>query len=749
MSAMRWLSTLTLLAGMTPAGMAATVLTPGTPLTLTLARNTLQYNVAVEVPAGTQQFRITATSFDTCPPRYSGEAAHPCDSDLFLRYPQGFTFGTDIGQTDPTAQAQYYSAGPDDDSITVSNYGIPPAQGGTWYLALVNADDQDFSVQLNLEAYPTEHWTTSFDIRFDAKSSYCDTAPWNDPALGQTRRDLLNTAAGLLAQQIHTAVPVKVWACWKDFGGDDGSGTVLAAAGPTFFYMDSEVLEADFLPSLDDALGARLHAPWLPAKYEWYPGPAFTRLAGTPACHTGAVPCSWPDIIVYYNSNKAAAKFYDTANSPSARAQTLSVTVHELTHGLGFLGLVETDDTQTDFGARMLDYGDVFDRNVAYTGAGIQPLLSLDDTGRARALTSGEDLRWVEAAAVNSITNPRRTLPVPDSYIRLYAPNPAQSGSTLSHLDADFYPQELMGPYLPTSHPTSLGLAEPMLRAIGWDPQTQSIRHHADPLPNNWYDRAHDGHGIDFQLVMHDVAYGDLYYVVFYTYDTDGAAEYYTALGHLLDGRFVPYRDYGHTLRRMKYVPGQNKTVIDTSVTGEIAIDFHGAADSHACNDGINRQGALSLAVMSWSIGNESATWCIEPIIAPSLHASPDFAGHWYGGEGDSGWGMELFTLNLGGTTPVALATLYYPDAKNDPRWAQAMGVLDAAEATNGLTLYAPAGYCRTCTAPAVRQQNPVGTIRFRLSDSPSGDNRVDIQIPGVFTRTDAPIRKLYFAPGG
>src|SRR5205085_2705787 len=57
----------------------------------------------------------------------------------------------------------------------------------------------------------------------------------------------------------------------------------------------------------------------------------------------------------------------------------------------------------------------------------------------------------------------------PSGRVHLYAPNPAQSGSSVSHFDVAVSPNELMEPsYTGPNHNTTLTLA--LLRDLGWNP---------------------------------------------------------------------------------------------------------------------------------------------------------------------------------------------------------------------------------------------------------------------------------------
>jgi hypothetical protein len=269
----------------------------------------------------------------------------------------------------------------------------------------------------------------------------------------------------------------------------------------------------------------------------------------------------------------------------------------------------------------------------------------------------------------------------------------------------------------------------------------------ATPPSGNWYDRRRAGHGVDLQLFRRDPEHGDIYFVVFYTYDDSGKPEWYQALGRISGGLFVPIADpNGTTLTRVRGAGGGTPA----AASGDFAIDF---AHNEACRTD-DRADARGLAAMRWSVGGRAALWCIEPAVARSAHASPDFSGHWFA-PADPGWGMEVTAIDDGDGTPTLVAFLYYVDASGQPRWASA-STGDFASGQPLVAYEADNGYCRTCNAPATRTQAPIGRITLTLAaatreDPPGGANRIDVDIAppggGAFRKTDVPITLLSEPP--
>ncbi|MCI1710172.1 MAG: hypothetical protein LKM39_07350 [Chiayiivirga sp.] len=143
-----------------------------------------------------------------------------------------------------------------------------------------------------------------------------------------------------------------------------------------------------------------------------------------------------------------------------------------------------------------------------------------------------------------------------------------------------------------------------MLYDLGWDPSPKAAAQFSLPPDLQYYDPARSGHGIDLRRVAGTT---DLYFIGFYTYDANGAPEWFTALGRFVDGVFVPARnEFGDSLVRNIYQANQiPRSVVDASAEfeGSIRLDFNQAANSPACLDG-NAGRALGgvLAVMSFEL---------------------------------------------------------------------------------------------------------------------------------------------------
>ena len=776
-------------------------------------------NYYIDVPAGAQQLKVSVN-------------ANGGDVDLFVRYASPFPV-QDSTVTYPTVSydllnryGQYHSSSSSsNESVTILPSDKIPLQGGRWYIALINGASGNNTANGTLtvtysSTVPVGNIVLDFNSPYtDPKDATndCDISYWTDttPAtpiggnngttLGQQRKNALAYAANELVTQLGIPVAISVQACGAHLAGDDKSATLAHAGATSFFYDEPQ------FPS-----------PALPKKYTWYPATAAVRLNGSSQCGFAGGSCagaSNDEIQATFNMDVGTAsvlngqKFYlgyDTAQKPAGDVDFISIAMHEMTHGLGFLGLVNTDSTQGPIGAKAgltvdttnntasIDYtnltegpfDDIFDANVAvvngttYTPFAGYEVNGANDATRATAMTSGATvttagtyipglysgfygpytgLRWSDLTAANAQgVNNFYGMPAPQDFPSLYAPCDktktttcaTQNGSTLSHT---VQTGDMMNAYYSNSNLRNMGLAVPMLGPVGWSNATASMPTFGQPIPSNWFDRTHSGHGFDFQLGYHDAVNGDVYFLTFYTYEANGTPEWYQAVGHLVDGVFLPTpQANGATLFRIHYTsaaPGQLDAIPDSTVQGSVVVDFNQAANAPACRNTDRSSVSSLLAVMYWTIGSESGNWCVEPIVLASSHATPDYNGHWYS-PADSGWGFELLDVNTGSASPTVIVYVYYPGPNNQPTWATASGSL----VNNGVTMplqQISNGFCRSCAPPTNLTTSTIGSMTLKLNpivagQQPSGTASIAISLPGVgqFERSNASMQMLSIQTG-
>ncbi|MFO0042897.1 MAG: hypothetical protein ACK55W_13310, partial [Pseudomonadota bacterium] len=663
------------------------------------------------------------------------EVSGNTDLGLLVRYGSPFP-GTDPGAS-PSATyllegAQYRSISSEStERIAIGRYNAQPVRAGRWYLIVLNFSAGSSSANVQVTTSTSDPGPLQIELTFDDPTpigtTECSTSEWTDPSprapvggnsgttLGQQRRNAVQEAARLLSNELRSPVPIRVKACWANTCDDPtvpgvdrnrctATLATLAFAGPFDHFRRRQV---QGLLDGRAVVAPTLNASFLPRAQTWFAAAPATKLAGTRPCGFLADSCTGDyDILAVFNNQigqpdvLGGRQFYYgfTAQAPATGSDFLSVAMHELTHGLGFSSLVNTGgSTSVPIGAKRLGFDDIYAANtvVVNSDTGVASRFTeITDAQREAGLKSFTGLRWDSAEAVNSIDNINRALPAPDNFVRLFAPDPIQPGSTLSHvagagIDAGLMLAQLSGA------PRRLGIAAPMLSAVGWSNAPAIAPTDALPRPTFYFDRTRNNHGIAFGRV-----FGNVHYAIFYTYDAVGNPEWFLSAGPVVDGVYLASPDAatGASLLRLRFRPGQNPAVA-AAESGQIRIDFNQARLAPACNDGVARPSDSPLAVMTWSLGADvNRNWCMEAILPadPQFRATPDFSGLW--GSSESGWGIDMASFRASGQNNLT-GLLYFPDANNDGRWAQY--TTTSPTTPTSLQLLQRQGYCRTCPTPA------------------------------------------------
>ncbi len=735
---------------------AQTLLTPDVTHRFTLASGHVTNDLAIDVPANARQLRITAVGPENA------------DIDLLLRYGDAFPGGTLNlgGQEWFYEHAHYVSMSPgNSERLTVTRNQKQPLRAGRWFLSVVNYAGGASQIDVRASIDNREPGPVNIEAVFDdvagCAARSATTTPWfdNTPAspiqgnngatVGAQRRTAFLHAVSRLREELTGVADLRIRACWKDLGGEANRAT-LASAGPTFIVRD----DGAFWYDNNNPSNTVWSMPFLDRRYTWYSAAGAAQRAGTEFCRYASEHCGHADIFIQFNTDidgptaLGNRSFHYGFNAPDAgNIDFVSTAIHEIGHGLGFLSLYSvSDDAGSPAGSRLLDYDDIFtDQVVAIRDNVPVPVNTLPAADVRDAMTSMLDLRWSDAQAAASPLNPWRERPFPGNLPALYAPRELDPGSTLSHL-SDLMPASMMQPFH-ISGLRSLGLATPMLSAVGWRMDANTAIPDV-PLPygGQWFDPTRSGHGLD----LHRLAGSeDIYVMVFYTFDAQGRPEWYTASGRIVDGVFLPGNaDNGHSLQRVYYtnintIPMQRE--LDDSVPGQVRIDFSAdAAKAAACRDGTNRNGPVAL--MTFSLGEDrNMKWCLTQITPRTNRPATDFTGHRYG-EGDVGWGLTTMGFNTAQGDGL-FSILYFPDGHGNPRWAAAQ--IDDFQSGVAQPVFQVQGYCRTCPKPANNPVTQIGTITLRLADPGSADGGADIDVQfngpagGRFTRNGSVLKLL------
>ena len=255
--------------------------------------------------------------------------------------------------------------------------------------------------------------------------------------LGAQRLNAFEQAANIWGAQLTSAVTIDVEATMDPLTCNASSAT-LGQASPTSVVRDfpgalftntwyplalaNKLASSDLAPSSSDITAQ------------------FNSAIGT----TCALPLDW-----YYGLD---------GNAPGGTLDFVSVVLHELGHGLGFATFVD-DST----GAELLNRADAFERNLSDDGVAWTSMSN--GQRQASAIHTGH-LVWTgsSVSANAGILSSGRDL---SGNVLMFAPDPVQPGSSVSHWDTSCSPDQLMEPvYTAPNHEPGLALFA--LEDIGW-----------------------------------------------------------------------------------------------------------------------------------------------------------------------------------------------------------------------------------------------------------------------------------------
>ena len=282
----------------------------------------------------------------------------------------------------------------------------------------------------------------------------------NGTTLGQQRLIAFQAAASIWGATLNSGPTITVRASWAALSCTATTAT-LGSAGPT---------------------GLARNFSNAPFPETWYPSALANALSGTD-------PSTTPEINARFNINIGTSGCLENrgwylgldGNHGSTQIDLVAVLLHELAHGLGFQTF--TDAETGDFAAGSSGaFPSVWDRFLLDNSTG-KLWANMTSAERVASATNDGNLVW---------SGPRLTASVPGALtagadssnrVRLFAPNPYQSGSSVSHFDRTAFPNLLMEPNISADLDHSLippnDLTFPLLRDIGWNSATPS----ASPTP--------------------------------------------------------------------------------------------------------------------------------------------------------------------------------------------------------------------------------------------------------------------------
>jgi uncharacterized repeat protein (TIGR01451 family) len=287
--------------------------------------------------------------------------------------------------------------------------------------------------------------TISIVVQDGASEGFNDPTPavpvGGNPGLtvGQQRLNVFQRAADIWGARLSSTVPILVGAKFDPLSCSQSSG-VLGSCGAHSYFRDFA--------------GA-------PRPGTYYPVALANALAGVDL-DPGAV-----DMDATFNSDVGAANCLTSLQwyygldekAPSGTIDLLDVVLHEFCHGLGFISTVSLST-----GGRLNGFNDTFMLNLEDHSSGkLYP--NMTDAERLAASINTGNLHWVGTnvvAASTLLSSGRNSA----GHVLMYAPNPSEAGSSVSHFDTSLTPNELMEPFINSTEDRRL--TTELLRDVGW-----------------------------------------------------------------------------------------------------------------------------------------------------------------------------------------------------------------------------------------------------------------------------------------
>ena len=257
--------------------------------------------------------------------------------------------------------------------------------------------------------------------------------------LGQQRLNVFNAAASVWGNALKSSVQVRVGAQFNALFCD-ASSAVLGSAGPN-------TAHANFARA--------------PLTNVWYVQAVANSRAGSD------LSAATDDISAQFNSQLDAGVgclggmtwWYGIgAPAPAGTVDLFTTVLHEIGHGVGFLSL---HDLAT--GAKFMGQDDAYLRLLKNqtTGEGWSTMTNAE---RVTSSINTGNLVWTGSSANSAVGG--FSAGTNAGQMRMYAPNPQEPGSSVSHFDTAVAPNELMEPIL-TSTANDYA-AYRLLKDVGW-----------------------------------------------------------------------------------------------------------------------------------------------------------------------------------------------------------------------------------------------------------------------------------------
>lgn len=260
--------------------------------------------------------------------------------------------------------------------------------------------------------------------------------------LGAQRQILFQAAAAVWGARIQSNVTIVVDAQFTALTCNS-TGAVLGFAGP-------RAISSTNPPS-----------PIL--ANTWYPLSLYNAISGSDASPSTVDISSQFNISVDAGMCLGGKTFYYGINgsAPAGKIQLFSTVLHELGHGLGMSSFSNSTDGSFNSNIPAIYDRFLFDNtaNLAWT--------AMSNAQRLTSMTNDPHLVWNGSNVTNNASN-FITMGFDLGLVRLFAPNPFQSGSSVSHFSSAASPDLLMEPVLGNIAFDQVDLTPSLFKDLGY-----------------------------------------------------------------------------------------------------------------------------------------------------------------------------------------------------------------------------------------------------------------------------------------
>ena len=267
--------------------------------------------------------------------------------------------------------------------------------------------------------------------------------------LGKQRQAVFEAAAEVWERILVSDVPIKLEAQFDPLFCEPDSA-VLGSAGPLNGFIDfpgAQLADVVYVSAqADQQAGVDLD----PENGDLIA--TFNSLLGTgPECLRG--------IPFYLGINGQPA--------PEGTISLFDTVLHEIAHGLGFLSLVDEET-----GEKIAGFDDIFSNQLEDDTLGLPWPLLTDEERVASAINTG-NLQWTGETVEFCADRVLEEGVASDGDVLMFAPDPVQPGSSVSHFDRSLAPDELMEPV--ATETSILDLTVAAFADMGWPVSAQAV----------------------------------------------------------------------------------------------------------------------------------------------------------------------------------------------------------------------------------------------------------------------------------